>query len=72
MVLKGDSVKDVLPGRQILEQHLGCEIRFGQRSANVTSSIVLKLSVVDTSTCMRAGRSARAHTTASPAEASPD
>jgi hypothetical protein len=34
--------------------------------------IVLKLSTVETSACMRAGRSARAQITAEPSETSPD
>ncbi len=58
--------------RQPFEQRLGGEIAVRQRIDEGPLWIVLKLSVVATSTCIRDGRSARAQTIAASAETSPD
>jgi len=44
----------------------------GKASAEAAPMMVLKLSSVEHSTCIRAGRSARAQITAESAETSPD
>ena len=71
-VLEADAVEDVLAGRQVFEQHLGREIALRQRVARRRVEMVSKLSLVEASTSMRAGRSARAHTMPESTETSPD
>ena len=71
-ILKADAIEDVLTGRKILEQHLGGEIALRQRVDRDRVADVAKLSLVATSTSMRAGRSVRAQTTPESIETSPD
>jgi hypothetical protein len=71
-VLEADAIEHVLPGRQVLEQDLGCEIGLGKRIDKNGVANILKLSVVATSTCIRDGLSARAHTIAESIDTSPD
>ncbi len=71
-ILEADAIEDVLAGRQVLDQRLGREIALGQHVDEHAGWMVLKLSTVETSTCIRDGRSARAQTMPESVVTSPD
>jgi hypothetical protein len=71
-ILEADAIEDVLARGQILDQDLGGEIAFRQRIGEHAVADRPKLSVVEISTCMRAGRSERAQTTPESTPTSPD
>ena len=66
------AIEDVLARGQILQQHFGGEVAFGQRRDRRQGAGLAKDSVVDTSTSICEGRSARAHTTPLSVLTSPD
>jgi hypothetical protein len=72
VILERSAVENVLPGGRPSSNALAVKSVSGSASMYTVSRMILKLSVVDTSTSMRAGRSARAHTTPEPMETSPD
>jgi hypothetical protein len=58
-VAKPDAVEDLLPGRQVLQQHFRGEVAFGQRRDRRQGRALAKDSVVATSTSIaRGGRRA--------------
>ena len=71
-IVKPHAIENVLPGRQAVEQNFRMKSLSGNASAVAEPMMVLKLSTTEHSTCIRAGRSARAQITAELAETSPD
>src|SRR5581483_3456237 len=67
-----DAVENVLPCGKVLEQNLGLKIISGKAANWGSARASLKDSVVETSTSICEGRSARAHTTPPSVATSPD
>ena len=71
-VLEADPIENLLSRRKVLDKRLGRKIALRQDVDHRRAMDLRKLSLVETSTSIRAGRSVLAHTTPESIDTSPD